>query len=94
MDINMSNVTFVKGDDNWIYLSLNGGKDIKNGNGIKVFYDDETYTLTKEKIEDYYSKYLAEINRENKVRAFDNAGQVMDFATTLAQTYGDKYSWS
>ena len=35
-----------------------------------------------------------EINRENKVRAFDNAGQVMDFATTLAQTYGDKYSWS
>jgi hypothetical protein len=90
MDINMNNATFYKGDDgdNWIYLKVDGGDD------IKVFYDDETYTLTKKKIEDYYSEYLAEINRENKVRAFDNAGQVMDFATTLAQTYGDKYSWS
>ncbi len=89
MDVNMSNAHFYK-DGNWVCLSPNQ----EDKDGIKVFYDDETYTLTKEKIEDYYSKYLAEINRENKVRAFDNAGQVMDFATTLAQTYGDKYSWS
>ncbi len=91
MDVNMSNAKFFKklGDD-WVYLAQSEEDKV----GIKVFYDDETYTLTKEKIEDYYSKYLAEINRENKVRAFDNAGQVMDFATTLAQTYGDKYSWS
>ncbi len=75
MDIKMNDATFYKGDDgdNWIYLKVDGGDD------IKVFYDDETYTLTKKKIEDYYSEYLAEINRENKVRAFDNAGQVMDF---------------
>ena len=91
MDVNMSNAKFFKklGDD-WVYLAQSEEDKV----GIKVFYDDETYTLTKKKIKDYYSEYLAEINRENKVRAFDNAGQVMDFATTLAQTYGDKYSWS
>ncbi len=90
MDINMNNVKFEKKADNWVYLKVDNLPE----NDIKVFYDDETYTLTEKKIEDYYSEYLAEINRENEVRAFDNAGQVMEFATTLAQTYGDKYSWS
>ncbi len=80
MDINMNEVTFYKGDNekDWVYLKVDETKK----NDIKVFYDDETYTLTKKKIKDYYSEYLAEINRENKVRAFDNAGQVMDSATT------------
>ncbi len=91
MDINMNNVNFVKGKDgdNWIYLDVNGNEK----DGIKVFYDDGTYGNNSEagnNIENFYAEYVKMLGEINGIRALDNLGQVMDFATTLAQTYGDK----
>ena len=90
MDINMNNVKFFKKlGDNWVYLA----QSEEDEEGIKVFYDDGTYGNNSEagkKIEDFYSEYVKMLGEINGIRALDNLGQVMDFATTLAQTYGDK----
>jgi hypothetical protein len=94
MDVNMSNAKFFKklGDD-WVYLAQSEEDKV----GIKVFYDDGTYgNISKagNNIENFYAEYVKMLGEINGIRALDNLGQVMDFATTLAQTYGDKYSWS
>ncbi len=92
MDINMNSANFYK-VGNWIYLATDNTED----NGIKVFYDDGTYgnnSKAGKNIEDFYAEYVKMLGEINGIRALDNLGQVMDFATTLAQTYGDKYSWS
>ena len=86
MDIKMNDVNFYK-NGNWIYLKVDGGDD------IKVFYDDGTYGNNSEagnNIENFYAEYVKMLGEINGIRALDNLGQVMDFATTLAQTYGDK----
>lgn len=91
MDINMNNAQFVKENENgpgWIYLSKDGkSKD------IKVFYDDGTFDNNyhgDDSLKTYYSDYMQTLNDLNGITVLDNAGQVMDFAVTLAQIFGDK----
>lgn len=89
--MDMNNVSFYKGKngDNWIYLDVNG-----NGiDEIKVFYDDGTFDnnyVGNQSLKEYYKEFMQTLNDLNGITALDNAGQVMDFAVTLAQTFGDK----
>ncbi len=91
MDINMNSVNFFKKEEGngWVYLA----QSEKDKEGIKVFYDDGTFDNNydgKYSLETYYSDYMQTLNDLNGITALDNAGQVMDFAVTLAQTFGDK----
>ena len=83
MDINMSNVKFVKENENepgWVYLSKDGkSKD------IKVFYDDGNFKSAKdEDMATYYEGYLQDVVGLNHVDMYDNLASDIDFWTTFS----------
>ncbi len=65
MNIDMSNVELTKKDDNWIYLKVGGGSD------IKLIYDDGRYSNIKDlqKRIRYIENWNA-LNNENNGIAF------------------------
>lgn len=86
MDINMSNVNFVKGKDSWVYLITDGNKELAEdkSNGIKVFYDDGNFKSAKdEDMATYYEGYLQDVVGLNHVDMYDNLASDIDFWTTL-----------
>ncbi|MBN1467413.1 MAG: hypothetical protein JW924_01720, partial [Fusobacteriaceae bacterium] len=83
MDINMSNVTFIKGDDNWVYLITDGSTKLTSTNGIKVFYDDGTFKSDTESMDTYYEEYMKDLKGKNQIALLDYKVQDADFLLTL-----------
>lgn len=84
MDINMNDVTFIKGVDNWIYLLTDGSTELREDNGIKVFYDDGNFmSLKAEDMAKYYEGYLQDVVGFNHLDMYDNLISDIDFWTSL-----------
>ena len=79
MDINMNNVTFVKGTDNWIYLITDGSTELEEDNGIKVFYDDGSLINPTMDMATYYKNYMKDIAGKNNLAALDYLAGSVDF---------------